>query len=368
MNLLNIKTILLLVIIFSLISCSSGENRKVNTAPQKSAVKAVFPEVRVSHIKAVQNEKPSKVKTSLKLPATFTPRRAEKIFWSNGDVKLRLFARKFAQGNAVYVEILGEEGKSRVEVISLFYDKKRVPVSQFSWGYRGFWGINPMAVPGSKKIVIRYTVSGKEKSAVTYVNVRDKWFPVAKRRLNLGKFSNRDYYKKPKFKKLIAECSKMKRRAFATVHPDYITNELSHPRDMHKITGMFWKKRTYLSYQKRKGKVVSKKGRVRYHRGLDLKGKIGAPVFSMAEGVVVMAYKMFFEGNMVIVNHGSGIFSYYMHMNRLNVRAGDRVHAGDEIGTVGSTGMSTASHLHVSLVMRGVHVDPLSILSLPVSR
>ena len=77
------------------------------------------------------------------------------------------------------------------------------------------------------------------------------------------------------------------------------------------------------------------------------------------------AEKLYFEGNMVIVDHGNRIFSYYMHMSEIRVNPGDLVEAGQVVGLVGSTGMSTAAHLHVSVVINGVQADPLSFLARP---
>jgi murein DD-endopeptidase MepM/ murein hydrolase activator NlpD len=104
------------------------------------------------------------------------------------------------------------------------------------------------------------------------------------------------------------------------------------------------------------------------HRGLDLKGDVGAPVYAMADGEVVLAHTMFYEGKMVVVDHGNQIFSYYQHLDSISVKTGDIVKAGDTVGGVGATGMVTGPHLHVAFVIHGVHIDPLSILSLPISK
>ena len=88
----------------------------------------------------------------------------------------------------------------------------------------------------------------------------------------------------------------------------------------------------------------------------------------MADGIVVLSHTMFYEGNMVVVDHGNQVFSYYQHLESRKVKEGERVRAGDVIGGAGATGMVTGPHLHVAFSIRGVHVDPLSILSLPVSR
>jgi murein DD-endopeptidase MepM/ murein hydrolase activator NlpD len=113
------------------------------------------------------------------------------------------------------------------------------------------------------------------------------------------------------------------------------------------------------------GKKVRGKNRIRVHRGLDLRGVKGTPVYALADGEVVLAEELFYEGNFVLVDHGNRIFSYYMHLDSLDVKKGDRVKAGQLLARVGSTGVSTASHLHVSFIIRGIQVDPLSILPLP---
>ncbi len=99
-----------------------------------------------------------------------------------------------------------------------------------------------------------------------------------------------------------------------------------------------------------------------------MRGKSGEPVFAITDGLVVLSHDMFYEGKMVLIDHGNKIFSYYMHLSEREVQTGDRVKSGDIIGAVGSTGMSTAPHLHVSFLIRGVQVDPLSLFSLPVCR
>jgi murein DD-endopeptidase MepM/ murein hydrolase activator NlpD len=88
----------------------------------------------------------------------------------------------------------------------------------------------------------------------------------------------------------------------------------------------------------------------------------------MAAGKVVLSQPMHYQGNFVIIDHGQKKYSYYMHLHKLLSEEGDMVKAGEQIGEVGSTGGSTAPHLHVSFLINNVHVDPLSLLSLPVRK
>jgi murein DD-endopeptidase MepM/ murein hydrolase activator NlpD len=111
-----------------------------------------------------------------------------------------------------------------------------------------------------------------------------------------------------------------------------------------------------------KGRRVYLKPSVNAHSGVDLRGGKGDPVFAMASGRVVIAEGMYYEGNFIAIDHGSGIFSLYMHLDGLAVEEGRTVRAGELIGHVGSTGLSTAAHLHVSVTIDGVYVDPISLM------
>jgi murein DD-endopeptidase MepM/ murein hydrolase activator NlpD len=75
--------------------------------------------------------------------------------------------------------------------------------------------------------------------------------------------------------------------------------------------------------------------------------------------VVVLAEPLFVRGNAVVLDHGRGVFTGYWHLQKLEVKAGDRVVAGQMLGEVGSTGLSTGPHLHWEMRVRGVAVDPL---------
>ena len=100
------------------------------------------------------------------------------------------------------------------------------------------------------------------------------------------------------------------------------------------------------------------------HSGLDIAAGGGAPVVSPADGVVVLAPPPSFslEGNLVIVDHGMGLSSAFLHLSRTSVTVGQRVRQGEEIGRVGMTGRATGPHLHWSVVWNGVKVDPTTVL------
>ncbi|MDE7064508.1 MAG: M23 family metallopeptidase [Desulfovibrionaceae bacterium] len=98
------------------------------------------------------------------------------------------------------------------------------------------------------------------------------------------------------------------------------------------------------------------------HRGLDLRGAAGTPIRAAADGVIALVDNLYFSGNTVYINHGLGVFTAYLHMSATDVQPGQTVRRGDVIGKVGATGRVTGPHLHLSMLVQGVSVDPLPLL------
>lgn len=100
-----------------------------------------------------------------------------------------------------------------------------------------------------------------------------------------------------------------------------------------------------------------------YHSGVDVAGGAGAPVTAPASGVVVLAADRPFtlEGHLLIIDHGMGLNSAFLHLSRIDVREGDRVRRGQPIGAIGSSGRATGPHLHWAVKWRAARVDPASL-------
>ena len=97
----------------------------------------------------------------------------------------------------------------------------------------------------------------------------------------------------------------------------------------------------------------------RMHQGVDLRASYGTPIVAVADGRVEFAGWHGGHGNAVALNHGGGTETWYGHMSRILVRPGQSVHRGQEIGLVGSTGLSTGPHLHFEVHRNGIAVNPL---------
>lgn len=115
-----------------------------------------------------------------------------------------------------------------------------------------------------------------------------------------------------------------------------------------RLSGFFGAQRFY------QGKPAS------YHTGTDVAVPAGTPFVAPADGVVVLAASAPFtlEGNLLIVDHGMGLSSAFLHCQRLDVKVGDRVVQGQLLGTVGATGRAKGAHLHWGLKWRDARLDP----------
>ncbi|MBQ1688668.1 MAG: peptidoglycan DD-metalloendopeptidase family protein [Lachnospiraceae bacterium] len=102
-----------------------------------------------------------------------------------------------------------------------------------------------------------------------------------------------------------------------------------------------------------------------YHKGIDIAAPVGTTIYAAADGVVTTATYSSSAGNYVMINHGNGLYTAYMHASRLDVKVGDQVSQGDAIAAVGSTGVSTGAHLHFSVITGGKYVNPLNYVKQP---
>jgi murein DD-endopeptidase MepM/ murein hydrolase activator NlpD len=100
------------------------------------------------------------------------------------------------------------------------------------------------------------------------------------------------------------------------------------------------------------------------HMGIDFGAPKGSAVGAINDGIVREAENDPIYGNTVIVDHGAGIFSLYMHLDSISAKVGQTVKAGQVLGTVGETGYATGPHLHLSIKIDGVSVDPIKFVNI----
>jgi len=100
------------------------------------------------------------------------------------------------------------------------------------------------------------------------------------------------------------------------------------------------------------------------HQGLDYRVGPGTPVSAVNAGTVLLARSLYFEGNCVVLDHGQGLLSLYLHLSEIKVKEGERVERGQLLGLSGATGRATGPHLHIAVRWQGVYLDPAALLAL----
>jgi hypothetical protein len=101
------------------------------------------------------------------------------------------------------------------------------------------------------------------------------------------------------------------------------------------------------------------------HMGTDYAAPAGSPVHAAADGTVMLARELFFEGNAVFIDHGNGLVTMYFHLSQIAVEVGQHILKGHTLGVVGSTGRSTGPHLFFGIRWHDARVDPRFLLEAP---
>jgi len=159
----------------------------------------------------------------------------------------------------------------------------------------------------------------------------------------------------PEALKQIALDKEIKDHAFAhhTLSPEWSGDFLP---PVHALaTDSFGTRRTF------NGKLAS------IHRGMDYRAQSGTAVMAANTGSVVLARKLYFEGNCVVIDHGQQFMTLYMHLSRIEVAEGDKVRKGQRIGLSGATGRVTGPHLHFAVHWQNAYLDPAKLLQLKLT-
>ncbi len=259
---------------------------------------------------------------------------------SAGAFQANISPSRVNQGDAFAIRI---HGVNASEPPSAFLDGSRIPFTPC--GEDCFIGVGAVAIdakPGAHKIQLR---TGEERRYIKLL-VRHTRFPTKALRLPDEKV----FLSEEDTERANREEEKLRllwqRETARLWEGDFIL-----PLE-NRVSTAFGEKRVL---NRRKTSV---------HQGVDIKGREGEEVRAANSGKVVLAEELFFGGNTVIIDHGQGIYTIYMHLSAFNVKCGDTVSRGDSIGEVGSTGRSTGPHLHFGVKIIQVSTNPLSLVRL----
>jgi len=186
-----------------------------------------------------------------------------------------------------------------------------------------------------------------------------KEFKLKKRKYKIQRINNmkHKYVTPPKeeLPRIENEKNMMKRarRKIGVIDSAFFNSGFIRPVKGGKITGIFGSQRILNGIPKSP------------HNGLDIAAPKGTPVYAMTDGKVVIAENDFYyNGNFVLIDHGQGLNSVYLHMSKLVVETGQFVKKGDKIGEIGTSGRSTGPHLHWGVQWHNKRIDPQCLLNI----
>jgi murein DD-endopeptidase MepM/ murein hydrolase activator NlpD len=214
--------------------------------------------------------------------------------------------------------------------------------------YEALIGVDLAASPGLELIVVKQTSRNENTIHTKTVQIVEKEFPVQRLSLpeKMVEFDNAT------LKRIEKERQELTQRFSRVSLPVLWTTPFLPPVDGYRSNNFGVRREI-------NGKPRSP------HTGVDIGLPAGTPVRAIAAGVTALAQEQFLGGRTVVLDHGGGVFSIYMHLQSYRVEEGQSVSRGDIIGAVGTTGRSTGPHLHFGVRVTGGRVDPSLLLALP---
>jgi murein DD-endopeptidase MepM/ murein hydrolase activator NlpD len=216
--------------------------------------------------------------------------------------------------------------------------------------WRGLAGVNLESKPG--KYVL--TLVGKTTDGTEILS--EQTIPVGKAKYRQIAVTVPKQYTEPSPEQLreIDQDKAIKQRVFGQVSPERDWAGTFLPPVNAPISDVFGTARVF------NGNVQS------VHQGLDFGVPAGTPVSALNAGTVLLAQKLFFEGSCVVLDHGQGLLTIYMHLSEIQVKEGERVKRGQQIALSGGSGRATGPHLHVAVRWEGIYLDPAILLNLRI--
>jgi murein DD-endopeptidase MepM/ murein hydrolase activator NlpD len=211
-----------------------------------------------------------------------------------------------------------------------------------------FAGVSLATKPGTYTLRVEGKSTGGKETAMSYlVRVSAAHYPFSTIKVAPA------FVEPPKeVEPVIAAADVAKKEAFAATDPNLLwSGAFQRPAET-ETSGVFGTSRIY------NGKKKSQ------HLGLDFRANIGTPVHATNAGTVILARPLYFEGNCVMLDHGQGLVTVYMHLSEFKVKEGEKVVAGQMIALSGGTGRSTGPHLHFAVRWRGEYLNPRTLLEL----
>jgi|SRR5579864_613473 len=220
--------------------------------------------------------------------------------------------------------------------------------SQACHCWYGFAGVNLATKPGTYALHVEGKAKDGKEAAMSYaVSVGAAHYPTSTLKVAPG-------FVEPPKETLprIEEDQATKKKVFSTTVPETLWSGRFEPPAEAEVSGVFGSARVFNGVKKSQ------------HTGLDFRVTTGTPIVATNSGTVILARPLYFEGNCVMIDHGQGLLTMYLHLSEFKVKEGDAVKKGQLLGLSGGTGRATAPHLHFAVRWRGEYLDPRTLLEL----
>ncbi|MGV3719424.1 MAG: M23 family metallopeptidase [Actinomycetota bacterium] len=245
------------------------------------------------------------------------------------------------QGEVVFVRFQAPAAASP----RVTWRKRELPMYPSGGAWTAALPVAADTPPGGHGVSVRFEQDGETKTVSRTVEVAKVTFPIQRLRMSRAKSS---LYTYPGVKK---EDATIRAAAHTVSETSSWKGDWALP-----AKGRF--STPFGVRRLRNGKEVGR------HSGLDIAAPTGTPIVAPAAGTVALAGGFKKHGNTVVLDHGQGVTSIFIHLSKIEVKTGQKVARGARLGRVGSTGASTGPHLHWSVYTQGTNVDPRFYLRL----
>lgn len=266
-------------------------------------------------------------------------------------VSLSIFPATIIQGEPAFVVIDGIDSSSVIQ--SLVYDEKPLPIFTYEDKLKALIGIDFHKKPGSYPIVLTLDDGQKieEEIEIGQRTVTTEDFDIPEQ---LG---GNTLQAEKELTHTLSQDAAVLNSVTTTISPEKLWDgEFRLPLD-----GTATVTDTY-GYKRQTGSVSLS------HQGTDFRAPLGTPVYAMNSGKIAFGDSLRNFGKTVIIDHGLGVMTLYMHLSEIKVKPGDRVVKGSLIAESGNTGYALGPHLHLSVRIGGFSIDPQKFLELMGSK
>ncbi len=265
------------------------------------------------------------------------------------NIEIEISDSKIANAQTLLVELKADEEDPKIEKIYAAFEGKRYPFykNRVEKG-RSFYALVPTDYHTEAKttnLTVVFIIDGDKYYSTFKIDIYEGVYKSEKLKVasSRAKISKKNLLRIKREQKEAMEIYNKKSARF------YPSSSFIYPIDS-KITSAFGNKRVFNGILKS------------YHSGTDFRAKIGTPVKAIADGRITLVKNRFFAGNSIIIDHGQGIYSGYYHLSKFKVKRGELVKRGEIIALAGDTGRVTGAHLHLSIRVNSVQVDPLQFI------